>query len=315
MSTKFPPGTQALIDCGFRRAMVTKYDGTCEWCGKGTAAGSDFAAVNRQGKWKATCATCAASVTAMAGGLVTRIAASQDSLTDEQVASIILPERLADVLAGTADTPTAVSTVAGLWKVAQQVEKLTRVEDARIVALRHVTPSAGFESDFIPSVLGQYEDRGSLSPRQWQIVERILADKARGDVPTPEVGTTWKSGDDVIIIRTTKRGQPVGYILSDDGEWQYGGKAALRAAGAGEEVAASWVANEVCLRKYGAPLGSEELRRMAAQYGTTHGTCMFCALPLTHADSDPALGGAGYGGKCAENYGLPHGQYSNRRQA
>jgi hypothetical protein len=319
--SKFPAHTEAIQALGFRRSMVSTKSGfTCNYCAVECVPGRDFAALTPptqggRGSWVAVCHTCAASTAALAGGVVTRIAAKQDDLSAEQVASINLPEHMNDVLTGQADAPTVVVTVSHLLKVARQVEAMTRVEDARIIALRKVTPKPGFESSFIPSVIAQYGDKGRLSEKQWSLVERMLTEKAEeADMPDPEVGTTWKSEDgDIIIVRKTRERQvKVGYVLDAHGEWQYGGRKLLKVAAKGQQVTPEFVANEVCVRKFGAPLGSEELRQMALRFGTESGSCIFCARELTHEDSDPALGGAGYGPKCAENYGLPHGGSNTR---
>lgn len=111
-----------------------------------------------------------------------------------------------------------------------------------------------------------------------------------------------------VKVYMTQNGRLGGKVLTGKGDWVYtaGSINTLRRSEPVQITPQDMIA-EVCIRKYGAPLGSEELRIKAAEYGTAHSACMFCARPLNDERSDPALGGAGYGPDCAAKYGLPWG--------
>lgn len=99
-----------------------------------------------------------------------------------------------------------------------------------------------------------------------------------------------------------------GKVLTGNGEWVYSaGILNVLRRSEPVQVSPEDVLAEVCIRKFGAPIGSEELRIKAAEYGALHSSCIFCARPLTDERSDPALGGVGYGPECAKKWGLPWG--------
>ena len=111
-----------------------------------------------------------------------------------------------------------------------------------------------------------------------------------------------------VKVYTTQSGYLGGKVLTGNGDWVYSpGILKLLRRSEPVQVTPQDMIAEVCIRKYGAPLGSDELRIKAAEYGTAHSSCMFCARPLNDERSDPALGGAGYGPDCANKYGLPWG--------
>ncbi len=111
-----------------------------------------------------------------------------------------------------------------------------------------------------------------------------------------------------VKVYTTQNGYLGGKVLTGNGDWVYSpGILKLLRRSEPVQVTPQDMIAEVCIRKYGAPLGSDELRIKAAEYGTAHSSCMFCARPLNDERSDPALGGAGYGPDCANKYGLPWG--------
>lgn len=122
----------------------------------------------------------------------------------------------------------------------------------------------------------------------------------------------WKDGSTWVHVYVTQNRRLGGKVLSMHGDWVYTTRIVtqLCTSATVEQVSPEQALNEVCIRKYGAPLGSEELRIKAAEYGALHSSCIFCARPLTDERSDPALGGVGYGPECAKKYGLPWGSVS-----
>lgn len=124
----------------------------------------------------------------------------------------------------------------------------------------------------------------------------------------------WKYDAGYVKVYYTQNGHLGGKTLSPKGDWLYapGILNVLRRSDP-VQVTPQDVLGEVCIRKFGAPLGSEELRIKAAEYGALHSSCIFCARPLTDERSDPALGGVGYGPECASKYGLPWGNVTLKK--
>ncbi len=99
MSTTTTPAGLA----GFKRSMVTRFAGTCEFCGDVTTPGIDFAALGGNGKWFASCVACSASDSARLAGVCRRIAKVQDDLSEAQLAALeAVPANLAECIQGTA---------------------------------------------------------------------------------------------------------------------------------------------------------------------------------------------------------------------
>jgi hypothetical protein len=284
----------------YKRVMITRFGGTCEWCGAGTSAHTnDFAALGHDGKWIASCIVCSVSVSAMIHGVCTRIAAVQDTLSAEQLATLSMPSDLAEALSGTLsaqDTLMCLVNTVAVWKA---VEAFTRVEDARIIALRHITPKPGFESSFIPSVLAAYADKGDLSPKQWGCVDKALAARAKDEpnadgTPKPRTGRPNRYSGKCVNCSFQV---PAGHGVYSNGAVSH-------------TVCPTF--EEWCVDTYGALPGSDELRQIAVDHGQSTSHCIFCGLTLDHPDSDPRQGGVGYGPVCAGKYGLPHGGSGKR---
>lgn len=112
---------------------------------------------------------------------------------------------------------------------------------------------------------------------------------------------------DVVQVYTTKNGRLAGKLLTEQGAFEYQ-SGLIRNAETGTRLTPEQVANAVCIKKFGAPIGSPELLEMAKRHSVARGNCMFCAKALDDPRSNPALGGAGYGPTCAQKYGLPWGK-------
>ena len=117
----------------------------------------------------------------------------------------------------------------------------------------------------------------------------------------------YRCGDQVVQVYKTKNQRLAGKVMGVRGGFSYQSGATRLVEANGVPMTTEEVANEECMRRYGAPLGSEALAKMAAKFGAEHGNCMFCDKDLTDERSNPALGGAGYGRHCAKKYGLPWG--------
>lgn len=287
--------TNAAGLASYKRSMVSKRSGeTCQWCGSTCQAGTDFAALGHDGKWFASCATCSVSMSAMILGVCKRIGTVQDSLSEAQLATLEMPADLAEAIAGTLAPTEMVLCLANTVAVWKAVNAFTKVDDARIVALRHITPKAGFEASFIPSVLDQYAVKGSLSERQWASVEKsLLAHAAPADAP-----------EGAPVARTGRPNRYSGKCVNCS--FQVPAGQGIYSRGVCSHTVCPTF-EEWCVQTYGALPGSDELRQIAVDHGTTTAHCIFCGLTLDHPDSDPAKGGVGYGPVCAVKYGLPHG--------
>lgn len=125
----------------------------------------------------------------------------------------------------------------------------------------------------------------------------------------PEKGVFYKcAGNAFVQVYETGNQRLAGKLMSATGNFNYERGSLDRVRAGGVVVTVNEVANEQCMRQFGCPLGSEELRVKAAQFGRDHGNCIFCSKDLTDERSDPGKGGVGYGPKCAVKYGLPWGE-------
>lgn len=281
-----PANTEGLAK--YRRVIVSKRSAQCEACERPTQAGRDFAAVDATGQWHGFCAQCAQSPQALVAGVVNRVVADQDKLTADQVAAIQLPANLSEALAGTLDVEASHQVYVAMLAVAAHVKRSTTPTDGRIVALRNLTPKAGFESNFIPSVLDQYDRKGRLSEKQWAIIDRILgehADPTTGQaLPDLDNGLYLVDGD-VWRLYTTQGGHQGARRLDTDRQtfdYVRGGTKVVRKA----------VASGT-----GRALTGPEAAAMGRQYGF----CVACARDL----SDDVSIAMGIGPVCAAHLGLP----------
>ena len=160
-----------------------------------------------------------------------------------------------------------------MLNVADDVKRAVVPTDARIIALRHITPEGGFEASFVPSVLDQYESKGRLSDKQWATVDRILAShasnldvKAGGATVLPDLdnglylidGAVWR-------LYTTQNGYQGARKLDTDRQtfdYVKGGVRDVRQAVADER---------------GRPLTGPEAAAMGRQYSF----CVCCAKDLS----------------------------------
>lgn len=273
--------------------MVTRYDGTCHFCGTATTAGTDWAFLDGAGKFQGCCGSCATSTSYRIANIANAIGAVQDDLTEAQLAMLPdVPTNLAEAIQGQLTEAEMAIVTVEMMALHHAVTAALRVEDARIVALRHVTPNGSFEQSFIPSVISQYETKGTLSDKQWGIVEKALAKRAEG---VERKGQTNRYGGKCANCE----------FYVNPGQGLYSG-------GVVSHVTCPTF-EEWCVETYGALPGSPELREIAQRHANLTHNCIFCGLELEHPDSDPRQGGVGYGPVCAVKYGLPHGGSGARK--
>ena len=160
------------------------------------------------------------------------------------------------------------------------------------------------DRSFAASLVSQFRERGRLSDKQWPHAKRF-ADEDTADTVRLEQGDIVAKDDELYMIVTSKAGRLYAKrLVGEDWSYDAGG---IHKARTGTVLTPEQAAQQVCLKKYGALPGSEELRQLAVAFGTRTSTCMFCSRPLSDERSDPKQGGMGYGPTCAENYGLPWG--------
>jgi hypothetical protein len=118
---------------GFKRSMITRFKGTCEWCGEATTPGIDYAALGGDAKWFASCVACSASTSARIAGICNRIAKVQDSLTAEQLATLEpIPANLADAIRGTLSDAEMVIVTAHMVAMRRSIDALLNAAPAAV---------------------------------------------------------------------------------------------------------------------------------------------------------------------------------------
>lgn len=177
------------------------------------------------------------------------------------------------------------------------------------------------DQEFATSLLRQFDQRGSLSDRQWPYVTKLV-EKAAAPAPVAApvkadagalfalfatAGENLKSPklrfkvDQALVqFSPAKPGSknPGQIYVKIDGE--YAGKIAPD----GEFRAAfDFRAQSASLAALVSSLSSDPLS-VGADYGRTSLNCCFCNLTLTDARSKAV----GYGKTCASNWGLPWGE-------
>ena len=174
----------------------------------------------------------------------------------------------------------------------------------------------GWPTDFSESVAKQFNDKGKLSDKQWFYVDRILDQvTAKNDVPEtfnakaiydlffqarehikfPKFTLPFEADDEEHTVRVKMTGDksktPDTVTFEIDGNW----------------AGYIYPDGRIDIRKP-APAGMWELMNqfaadpqgVASERGKHTGNCVFCSKPL----NDPRSVAAGYGKKCASNYGM-----------
>lgn len=156
-------------------------------------------------------------------------------------------------------------------------------EQARIDALKQAVPALSpRDAAFALSLIGQYEERGRLSERQWPHVDRLAQPQAEAKCD-PDVGDIVEVDGDYYLIVAGRSGRPYAKRLID-GKWSYEAGGIARA-------------------RQGHVMTGNALAEWASKYGHAHGNCVFCGLEL----SDERSVTAGYGQVCADRRDLPWG--------
>lgn len=195
--------------------------------------------------------------------------------------------------------------------------------DSRIEALRAAVQANRVSGDFPISLLRQFDQRGSLSEKQWYWVERLARPQQQEQLPSfsgvlqlfgkamvnlkhPKIRLAFGDNRDPLCLALAgPRSRYTGSIMLTDGSG-YGGTYYGRVSPEGVAVL-----NDRTLT----PNAKQELVRVltalaerpaevAAEYGRLTGNCCFCMRAL----SDERSTAVGYGPTCATNYGLPWGE-------
>jgi len=177
---------------------------------------------------------------------------------------------------------------------------------------------------FAQSLLSQYSQRGSLSPRQWPHVTALIERAARpAATPAgvghalPVAGLATLQG---VFGNATRAGITPGIRATINGARLRVTAPSRRSAYAGRPILfvrlgdtyAGRIENGAFLPR--SATGADALPALQtllesplgtlAEIGRFSGTCCYCARELT----DPRSVSMGYGPVCAENYGLPWGE-------
>jgi len=194
--------------------------------------------------------------------------------------------------------------------------------------LLHTHPYSEKAADAAYSLVSQYIKNGqhdnSLSDKQWNFVESLVAQtknfsspapempkervgdfsgvielftKAKGNLKYPKISLTTESGGTVMLSLAGAKAKKPGTINVTDGKpfgeniW-YGRV----------DASGSWEKTHSATDEVGAVLKelSIDPAGFASNYGHKHGSCCFCNKTLTQANSVTA----GFGPVCADNWGL-----------
>jgi hypothetical protein len=161
------------------------------------------------------------------------------------------------------------------------------------------------DRSFAASLVNQFRERGRLSDKQWPHAKRFATEDTQETVRLEKGDIVAKDDELYMIVQSRTSGRLYAKRLVGQ-NWAYD-PSGISKARTGEVLTPEEAAKRVCLKKYGALPGTEELRQLAVAFAHKTSTCMFCCRELTDERSDPKQGGMGYGPVCADNYGLPWG--------
>jgi hypothetical protein len=204
-------------------------------------------------------------------------------------------------------------------------------------ALREVLPKlSASDASFASSLLAQHARKGSLSPKQWPWVDKLverasappkapgssaeigslagilaLFDKAKGKLKYPAIvlAAPELPGGLRVNVAGPKSKAPgslnvMSVEKSEPGQWgnlqrAYYGRVGLDGRYVSSAKGEAYVVSIAAkLRAF-----SEAPAAVAAEYGRLNGACCFCGLKL----EDERSVAVGYGPVCAKNWGLPWG--------
>ena len=276
----------------FSRAISTKYAGTCTFCQSATVPTTDYAAVNSAGKWIAVCATCAQSIPAQVAGVVRAIEALAEGHEDLAGAlDGVDMSVLGTVLAGTADEATSFTMLINLTAVRDLIGKAVTPKDALVETLRLLigdVKASPRNRTFAESLVAQYDDRGTLTDRQREAAQRMVANAATP--ATPVTNGLYVVDGEYWLVRVGR---------------QSGNQYAMRLAEtpvAGRKLVWEFVRGGLASVRRGRAATAAE----AAALGHATSHCCFCGLDLTD-DGEGRSVDVGYGPVCARKNGLPWG--------
>ena len=181
----------------FKRSMITRYGGTCVWCGTATTAGTDFAFLNTAGKWSASCAACSVNGSVIVSHLANSIGALQGFLTPEQEAAIQIYSDIDAAIAGTVTAPIMASTIHELIGVLAIVTTFTKSAVAAATAPVAATPTVELLTGRIYTVNGMhYRIKESKAGNQYALrfVNNGEGRKGSWDYDRGAINTVRRSG-------------------------------------------------------------------------------------------------------------------------
>jgi hypothetical protein len=288
----------------FQRSMITRYPGTCTFCGTTTQPGTDYAALS-QGKWLTVCVACSVSIAAQVRGKVRQLQAASAGLDAAALAPIaaVLPQS-ADLQAAMADDATEAHAYDVLVKLDAALDVLTAVTvtaDPTLTALQAIVANAAAQPrdrEFAGSLAAGLVKYGKLTDRQAPHAARLIARYADG---TPVAGTPAPSATEGLYLHDNGQVRKVYMTRNDRLACKvlhvHGDHATFEYETGGRRIVAD------ALQAGTAHLMTQD---EAAAFGRQYSFCCNCARYL---DDDRSVA-AGYGPTCADNLGWWYPSYA-----
>jgi len=286
----------------FSRHMLTKYNGTCEFCGDATTANHDYAARNG-GTWITVCTTCAVSIVEQVKGAVRRLQAmlttvGKDSDTSVKAQSL-LPDTLVAVMQGTDET-LAYDVLGKVVNAIAYVRVATAAADpvfdglAQVMDNAKATPKDRAVAADLRAAFVRY---GRFTDKQASYAASIVARYSTTGTPVAAAADTdlveggiYDVNGTLYLIEKSKKGYLYAMILASAPvkdcklDWQFA-KGHLPT-----------------VRRSGRPITADE----AAALGHSTSYCCFCSRHLKDQGEGRSVE-VGYGPVCAAKFGLPWG--------
>jgi hypothetical protein len=289
----------------FQRSMITRYPGTCTFCGAATQPGTDYAALS-QGKWLTVCVPCSVSITAQVRGKVRQLQAASTGLDAAALAPIaaVLPAH-DDLQVALSEDGTEALAYDVLIKLDAALDVLTSVTvtaDPTLEALRSIAANSAAtprDREFAGSLAAGLAKYGKLTDRQAPHAERLIARYANGvpaagAVPAPSATEgLYLHADGVVrkvyMTRNERLACKVLHVHGDHATFEY--------ENGGRRIVADALA---------AGTAHQMTQDEAAAFGRQYSFCCNCAKYL---DDDRSVA-AGYGPTCAANLGWWYPSYA-----
>lgn len=272
----------------FSRTIVSKRNGSCEFCNAPTHADQDYACVNGgSGKWIAVCRTCSLSLTEQVKGIVRRLS---ESTTDPAVITTIsamIPQgdALIAALNGTCSPNESYDAIVRLAAAVDYVKTASVQADPLLGKLQFVAADPSRtprDREFAGSLATCLATRGSLSDKQRFYADKLVvapaapsqgtAESVKADVPQGYYATPSRTGNndlDFWQIDRPTTGKWAGYTFV---KRIIGGHDPIRIRGAEAKTVLATIADH-------------GVEAAGLAYANAIGTCYRCNRDLTDEES------------------------------